>query len=111
MKRSLNVALESHAIADHHEHPAYQHHHFDDMVQQRECTSLGMWLFLCTEVMMFGGLFFSYTLYRFLYTPAWHAGSQHLNIVLGTLNTFVLLFSSWTMAMAVHAAQMKKKNL
>jgi cytochrome c oxidase subunit 3 len=104
------VALESHAIADHHEHPAYLHHHFDDVEQQREVTSLGMWLFLCTEVMMFGGLFFSYTLYRLLYTPAWHAGSQHLNITLGTINTFVLLASSWTMAMAVHCAQVENKR-
>src|SRR5438093_13692540 len=63
-----------------------------------------MWSFLATEMMMFGGLFFAYTLYRWLYPGAFEAGSEHLNITLGTANTFVLLFSSLTMALAVHAA-------
>lgn len=80
------------------------HHHFDDMEQQRECTSLAMWLFLATEVMMFGGLFFTYALYRWMYPGAFDAGCKHLMILWGTGNTFVLLFSSWTMAMAVHSA-------
>src|SRR5262249_25774623 len=80
------------------------HHHFDDLAQQRECTSLAMWAFLGTEIMMFGGLFFAYSLYRHLYPGAFHIGSHHLNIVLGTANTFVLLFSSLTMAMAVQSA-------
>lgn len=90
--------------AGHHHHDPLLHHHFDDMEQQRECTSLGMWLFLATEAMMFGGLFFTYSLYRAMFPGAWHVGSGHLNIVLGTANTFVLLFSSLTMAMAVHSA-------
>jgi cytochrome c oxidase subunit 3 len=80
------------------------HHHFDDLQQQRECTSLAMWSFLATEIMMFGGLFFAYSLYRWLYHDAFLIGSSHLNINLGTINTFVLLFSSLTMAMAVHGA-------
>jgi cytochrome c oxidase subunit III len=95
--------------AGHDEHSVL-HHHFDDMEQQRECTSLGMWLFLATEVMMFGGLFFAYSLYRWRFLPAFHEGSQHLNITLGTINTFVLLFSSLTMAIAVHAAAEGKKG-
>jgi cytochrome c oxidase subunit 3 len=74
------------------------------MVQQRESNSLGMWLFLATELMMFGGLFLAYTIYRWQYPGAFHAGSEHLNINLGTINTFVLLASSFTMAMAVHSA-------
>jgi len=86
------------------------HHHFDDMAQQRECTSLAMWLFLATEVMMFGGLFFTYSLYRWRFHDAYIAGSQHLNFWMGTANTFVLLFSSLTMAMAVHAAAEQKKG-
>lgn len=87
-----------------HAGPHYLHHHFDDVPQQRECTSLGMWLFLATEVMMFGGLFFAYGVYRWQYPGAFHVGSGHLNITLGTINTFVLLASSLTMALAVHAA-------
>jgi cytochrome c oxidase subunit III len=79
-------------------------HQFDDIVQQRECYSLGMWLFLATEVMMFGGLFFAYTFYRWKFEAAFHEGSSHLFQFWGTLNTFVLLASSWTMAMAVYAS-------
>jgi cytochrome c oxidase subunit III len=103
----------AHAPADHeaaHDHHGPLHHHFDDMEQQRECTSLGMWLFLATEVMMFGGLFFAYSLYRWRFHNAYVVGSQHLDITLGTINTFVLLFSSLTMAMAVHSAAEGKKG-
>lgn len=97
----------------HDEHHGALHHHFEDMAQQRESISLGMWGFLATEVMMFGGLFFVYTLYRWasavkaheagMYDP-FFVGSQLLNHPLGLANTFVLLFSSLTMAMAVHYA-------
>lgn len=87
-------------------HGALQHQ-FDDLPQQRECFSMGMWLFLATEIMMFGGLFFAYSLYRMQFEPAFSEGSSHLNIQLGTINTFVLLFSSWTMAKAVNAAGVK----
>lgn len=90
------------------EHVQFLHHHFDDLEQQRETTSVGMWTFLMTEVMMFGGLLFAYTVYRWLYPSAFVAGSQRLNITLGTVNTFVLLVSSLTMAMAVHAAAERK---
>lgn len=102
------------------------HHHFDDMEQQRESTTLGMWAFMSTEVMMFGGLFFVYTLYRHLFAGAahelnqggsgityadpFHVGGFLLNVPLGTANTFVLLFSSLTMAMAVHFAQLQKRK-
>jgi cytochrome c oxidase subunit 3 len=92
------VASETHAG------PRHLHHHFDDIAQQRESTALGMWLLLATEVMMFGGLFFAYSLYRWQYPGAFHVGSSHLDIGLGTINTFVLLASSLTMAFAVHAA-------
>jgi cytochrome c oxidase subunit 3 len=118
------VASEAHAIntqselvaahvTDEHGHDGHVaglHHHFDDMEQQRECTGLGMWSFLGTEVMMFGGLFFSYCLYRWRFHDAYYIGSRHLNINLGTINTFVLLFSSLTMAMAVHSAQERKRK-
>jgi cytochrome c oxidase subunit 3 len=106
------VVTESHAVAHeaHGHHDPLLHHHFDDMVQQRECTGLGMWLFLATEAMMFGGLFFTYSLYRSHFPMAFHEGSHHLNIVLGTANTFVLLFSSLTMAMSVWYATTQQKN-
>lgn len=96
------MVSETHAPVDGH-HGLVQHQ-FDDMEQQRECFSLGMWLFLATEVMMFGGLFFAYSLYRWQFEPAFQVGSSHLDWKLGTFNTFVLLFSSLTMAMAVHNA-------
>ncbi len=98
---------ESHAAGHGH---GLLHHHFDDMKQQAECNSLAMWLFLMTEIMMFGGLFFAYTLYRWLYPVAYLEGSEHLNITLGTVNTFVLLFSSLTMAMAVHSAVVRQRK-
>ena len=83
----------------------YLAHHFDDIVQQRESVSLGMWVFLLTEIMFFGGIFFSYTIYRYLYPDMFHAMSRHLDVTLGTINTAVLLTSSLTMALAVNAAQ------
>jgi cytochrome c oxidase subunit 3 len=80
-------------------------HHFDDPQQQFAAAELGTWLFLTTEVLFFGGLFAGYFLYRFAYSEAFAAGSEHLDVVLGTLNTAVLLTSSLTMALAVRAAQ------
>lgn len=101
-------------------HDSNLHHHFDDMKQQREATSLGMWGFLSTEVMMFGGLFFVYSLYRWKFENAAHLaqqlnpyfiGSRMLNEPVGFVNTLVLLASSLTMALAVHSAQMRNKKL
>ena len=94
----------------HHHHPALQHH-FDDLGQQLEASTLGMWLFLVTEVMFFGGMLAAYMLYRIWYPVAWADGSNELNIVMGGVNTAVLIFSSLTMAMAVRSAQTGKRNL
>jgi cytochrome c oxidase subunit 3 len=80
-------------------------HHFDDIGQQRDAARLGMWSFLVTEVLFFGGLFAAYAVYRGSYPDAFAAGSKMLDVTLGTLNTIVLLASSLTMAMAVHAAE------
>jgi cytochrome c oxidase subunit 3 len=80
-------------------------HQFDDPTQQRETASLGMWIFLATEFMFFGGLFMAYIAYRYLYPQAFAAGSQHLKTLLGGANTGVLLSSSLTMALAVDAAR------
>ncbi|MBI1898550.1 MAG: cytochrome c oxidase subunit 3 family protein [Acidobacteria bacterium] len=75
------------------------------MAQQFEASHLGMWVFLITEIMFFGGLFGGYTIYRSLYHEAFADTSQYMNIVLGAFNTSVLIASSLTMALAVHAAQ------
>jgi len=85
-------------------HPAHQHH-FETMEQQAEAATLGMWLFLATEVMFFGGLLMAYLLYRVWYPQAWSEGSLELDIVLGGINTVVLIGRSLTMALAVRAAQ------
>jgi len=85
-------------------HPALVHH-FDDMEQQKEASTFGMWVFLLTEIMMFGGLFTAYLIYRLKYYPAFVAGSTSIDVLLGFINTLVLLVSSFTMAMAVYAAQ------
>ncbi|MEX0703784.1 MAG: cytochrome c oxidase subunit 3, partial [Planctomycetales bacterium] len=80
-------------------------HHFDDAEQQFEAARLGMWLFLATEVLFFGGMFTGYAMYRAAYPEAFHEGSGRLDLVWGTINTAVLLVSSLTMALAVHSAQ------
>jgi cytochrome c oxidase subunit III len=80
-------------------------HHFDDAEQQFDAAGLGMWAFLATEVLFFGGLFLGYSLYRFWYPAAFELGSHQLDVWLGSINTAVLLASSLTMALAVHAAE------
>lgn len=86
-------------------------HHFDDYEQQRSAATLGMWLFLVTEVMFFGGLFLVYTVYRASAPAAFAAAASHLDWFLGALNTGVLLCSSLTMALAVHASMERNKKL
>jgi cytochrome c oxidase subunit III len=76
-----------------------------------ELDVLGMWLFLATEVMFFGGLFTGYIVYRFLYPEAFADASGHLDVMLGSINTFLLLTSSLTMALAVNAIQFGKRRL
>lgn len=78
--------------------------HFDDMQQQRLAAGLGMWGFLATEVLFFGVLFASYIVYRMYFPQAYLEASAHLYRWLGATNTAVLLASSFTMALAVHAA-------
>jgi len=90
--------------------PSALAHHFEDLGQQHEASSLGMWLFLATEVMFFGGVFVAYTIYRGMYLPGFEVGSHHMSIKLGALNTVVLLCSSLTMALAVRAASLGKRR-
>ena len=89
----------------------YVAHHFDDAEQQHDASTLGMWLFLVQEVMFFGGLFLAYVVYRTSFPEAFHAGSHELDIKLGAFNTVVLLTSSLTMALSVHAAQVSKRGM
>ncbi len=89
--------------------PALQHH-FADMEQQKNAASLGMWLFLVTEIMFFGGMFCAYLVYRVAHFNAFAAASQQLSIGLGAFNTAVLLVSSLTVVLAVKAAQTGKRK-
>ncbi|MBA3963467.1 MAG: cytochrome c oxidase subunit 3 [Chthoniobacterales bacterium] len=82
---------------------------FDDIEQQHDAAKLGMWIFLATEVLFFGGLFLAYAVYRFLYPAAFAAASRHTEVILGGANTAVLLFSSTLMALAVRASQLGRR--
>jgi cytochrome c oxidase subunit 3 len=94
----------------HEEHPAYLRHHFENVEQQADAAGFAMWLFLLTEVMFFGGLFTAYLIYRNWYYPAFVAASHQLSIPLGGLNTLLLITSSFTMAMGVWCAEVRKKS-
>lgn len=80
------------------------------MEQQREAGTLGMWLFLLTEIMFFGGMFLAYIIFRTKYPNEFAAGSQELDVLMGGINTAVLIVSSLTMALAVHAAEQGKRR-
>jgi cytochrome c oxidase subunit 3 len=84
---------------------------FETMDQQRESASLGMWIFLSTEVLFFGGMFMTYTLNRSTYPEIFGEASRSINLGLGAFNTVVLIGSSLTMAMSVWAASVGKKQL
>lgn len=90
-----------------HAHGSGRHaHQFEDMPQQKEADALGMWLFLATEVMLFGAIFAAYTVYRRAYYESFAEGSHELYFWLGTLNTVVLLTSSFFVVLAVHTARL-----
>jgi cytochrome c oxidase subunit 3 len=101
------------AHAEEHAHVALpQHrHHFETQEQQREAGTFGMWLFLLTEIMFFGGLFFSYLLYRNWYYDAFVVASNQLSVPLGGANTAILITSGFCMALGVWAAEVRKKGL
>ena len=86
-------------------------HQFDNLEQQVEAGTIGMWVFLITEVMFFGGLFMSYMTYRYWYPDSFAAGSSELQTILGATNTVVLICSSLTMALAVWSAQTGVRRL
>ena len=93
-------------IAGAHDHA----HQFDSREQQHSATQLGMWLFVAQEILVFGGLFLTYTVYRFRFPQAFALASHHLDVTLGMINTAVLIGSSLTMALAVHGAQLGKRR-
>jgi cytochrome c oxidase subunit 3 len=85
-------------------------HHFDDVEQQHEANTLGMWVFLTTEVLFFGGVFLGYLVFRSLYPQAFAQASHHLNVPLGTANTALLLCSSLAMVLAVYFVRRDQKR-
>jgi cytochrome c oxidase subunit 3 len=96
--------------AEHEARPELRHH-FADVEQQRNAASLGMWWFLGTEIMFFGGMFCAYLVYRRWYFPVFAAASRSLSLPIGTFNTTVLICSSLTVAMSVRAAQLGNRKL
>ena len=95
---------------EHHDR-AELRHHFADVDQQRNAASLGMWWFLGTEIMFFGGMFCAYLIYRRWYFPEFAVASRSLDLKVGTFNTVVLICSSLTVAMSVRAAQLGQRKL
>ena len=85
-------------------------HHFDTADQQFESNRMGVWLFLVTEILFFGGLFCAFAVFRTWYLPGFLEAHHHLNKTLGGVNTLVLITSSLTMALAVRSAQVSNKK-
>lgn len=94
----------------HHGHPDYVAHHFDSAEQQFDAGKLGVWVFLLTEILFFGGLFCAYAVYRGNHPEVFVYAHHFLDKNLGALNTAVLIFSSLTMALAVRAAQLEQRR-
>ena len=109
MNRSLSTEVDQYG--EHHaEHDSRLQHHFATFEQQFDAAKIGMWLFLATEILMFGGLFVGFALQQSAHPAAFLEAHHHLDKRLGALNTVVLLFSSFTMVMAVHAAATNKQK-
>ena len=95
-----------HDVAD--SHPSFLQHHFFEPGQQAEAAKLGTWIFLLTEILLFGGLFCAYAVYRTWYPDMFYQAHLQLDVTLGATNTLVLIFSSVTMALAIRAMQQDK---
>lgn len=102
------MADHAHSLDVHH-HPALGHH-WENLEQQHDSNVFGMWVFLITELMLFGGLFTAYLIFRTLYPEVFAESSTHQNVVIGTFNTAVLITSSLTMALAVRSAQLENRR-
>jgi len=92
------------------DHPKHLAHQFSEVQQQRESAKLGMWLFLLTEILLFGGLFVAYTIYRVWQPDMFYNAHKYLNVYMGTLNTIVLIGSSVTMALAIRSMQLDDRK-
>jgi cytochrome c oxidase subunit 3 len=108
MSENAHVEAEHDAHAGGHHGPKWLAHHFDTPVQQFDTAKLGMWAFLVQELLFFSGLFVAYGVYRSWYPDMFKMASHQLNKEMGAFNTVVLLFSSFTAAMAVRSAQVGK---
>lgn len=86
-------------------HPAHLQHHFVSAQQQFDASKLGMWLFLVTEILLFGGMFVAYAIYRSWYPSLFEDASLQLDTTMGAINTLILLASSLTVAWAIRGAQ------
>jgi len=95
---------------DEHQHHPRLAHHFESLEQQTESSLFGMWIFLATEILFFGGALMAYMVYRRWYPDAFALASSHIAIMPGAINTAVLIISSLTMALAVHAAQTGERS-
>ncbi|MBX3354666.1 MAG: cytochrome c oxidase subunit 3 family protein [Phycisphaeraceae bacterium] len=101
---------DGHADGHGHDHPPFLAHHFETPQQQFDSAKLGMWLFLATEVLFFGGLFVAYAVLRVRFPEVFSYASLYLDTILGGINTTVLILSSLTMALAVRYAQTGRKS-
>ncbi|MFQ6612627.1 MAG: cytochrome c oxidase subunit 3 family protein [Fidelibacterota bacterium] len=90
--------------------PAYLAHHFSTSEQQNDSAKLGMWVFLLTEILTFGGLFVAYTVFRALNPDMFYNAHKALNVYMGTLNTVVLITSSVTVVLAIHSIQLNRQK-
>src|SRR3981189_1041537 len=103
------------AVADtHSEHVQAKYagpaHQFEDLAQQHDADTLGIWVFLVTEIMFFGGVFAAYAIFRWLYFSPFAGGGHFLDLRLGAINAVVLLGSSLTMALSVRSAQIGNRR-
>ena len=111
---SASEAADAHGVEGHDAHghhgPKWLAHHFDTPAQQFDAAKLGMWVFLAQELLFFSGLFVAYGVYRSWYPEMFKAASHQLDKIMGGTNTVVLLFSSFTAAMAVPSSQLGKQK-
>lgn len=96
-----------HSAAEHEHHFA---HHFKDAMHEFTSSKEGIWLFMVTEILMFGGLFVGYFIFHSLYPDMFAEGASHLDWRLGSINTLVLILSSWTMAMSIYHIQVGENS-
>ncbi len=86
-------------------------HHYETWEQQHTANLLGMWIFLATELMFFGGMFLAYIILRSIYSAQFAAAAEHQNLVAGSVNTFVLIISSLMMVLGVRGAQLGQRKV